>query len=165
MARPKPTILKKLSGTLRKDRTNDNEPQPEPLGKEIPKHLSKEAREYWRESFALLTKVRILTETDADSLALYCESKARWVHAKQKLEEDGLVIIAQSGFPVQNPYLQIANKCHEQMLKLLTEFGMTPSSRTKVNATPNGDKEINPFDEFDKKYPSKPIGKLSNQGA
>ena len=120
--RPKPTALKQLQGTLRKDRTNANEPKPGPLGKSIPDHLSKEAKKYWKESFKLLTRVGILTETDADSLALYCESKMRWVFAKKQLEKDGMVIIAQSGFPVQSPYLQILNKSHDQMLKILLEF-------------------------------------------
>ena len=162
--RPKPTALKQLQGTLRKDRTNANEPKPEALGKGVPKHLSKEARVYWRESFKLLTRVGILTETDADSLGLYCETKARWIHAKQKLAKDGLVIIAQSGFPVQNPYLQILNKAHDQMLKILLEFGMTPAARTKVNATSKDEDESDPWDEFMKKYPNKPIGKLSAHG-
>jgi len=144
--RPKPTALKQLQGTLRKDRTNANEPKPEALSKGIPKHLSKEARKYWQESFKLLDGAGILAVTDTDSLALYCETKARWIHAKKRLEKDGLVIKAQSGFPVQNPYLQIMNKSHEQMMKLIVEFGMTPAARTKVNATPKDDEEPNPFD-------------------
>ena len=44
----------------------------------------------------------------------------------------GAVIKAPSGFPVQSPFLAIANKAHEQMVKLLTEFGMTPAARTRV---------------------------------
>jgi len=162
--RPKPTALKQLQGTLRKDRTNANEPKPNPLSKGIPKHLSKEAKKYWKEIFKLLTRVDILTETDVESLSLYCESKARWILAKKQLEKDGLVIIAQSGFPVQNPYLQILNKAHDQMLKILLEFGMTPAARTKVNATSKDEDESDPWDEFMEKYPNKPIGKLSTHG-
>ena len=80
------------------------------------------------------------------------------------MAKDGLVIIAQSGFPVQNPYLQILNKAHDQMMKLLVEFGMTPAARTKVNATSKDEDESDPWDEFIKKYPNKPIGKLSAHG-
>ena len=148
MARPKPTILKKLSGTLRKDRTNASEPKPEPLLPASPSHLSKEARKYWKESYKLLSDTGILTKTDEDSLALFCETKARWIHAKERLAKDGPVIIAQSGFPVQNPYLQIMNKAHEQMMKLLVEFGMTPAARTKVHAVPTEPKEPNPFSQI-----------------
>ena len=106
---------------------NENEPEPEPLPSKPPVHLSKAAKRYWAEAFKLLVVVGVLTELDGDTLSLYCESKARWIHSKKQLEKDGLVIIAQSGFPVQNPYLQILNKSHDQMMKILIEFGMTPS--------------------------------------
>ena len=38
--------------------------------------------------------------------------------------------------PMQSPYLAIANKAMEQMRAMLTEFGMSPSSRTRVHVTP-----------------------------
>jgi len=46
------------------------------------------------------------------------------------------VIKSPSGFPIQSPYLAIANKAMDQMTKLLTEFGMSPSSRTCVAVAP-----------------------------
>ena len=145
--KPKPTALKALQGTLRKDRTNGDEPEPEPLQPDPPVHLSKEAKQYWKETFKLLAGVGVLTEMDADSLSLYCESKARWVHAKKQIEKDGLVIVAQSGFPVQSPWLQIANKAHEQMLKISAEFGMTPSSMSRICVAVKPEDE-NPFDSI-----------------
>ena len=163
--RPKPTSIKALQGTLRKDRTNEKEPQPEPLPPDPPDHLGKEAKKYWKETFKLLAGVGVLTEMDSDTLSLYCETKAKWVYAKKQLEKNGLVIIAQSGFPVQSPWLQICNKCFDQMLKISTEFGMTPSSRTRIKVEfPEKEdddpmavlrrsiagrrKKPNPFDEF-----------------
>ncbi len=130
--KPKPTALKMLEGTYRKDRASGKEPEPGPLTGNPPAHLNKEAKKHWKETFKLLAGVGVLTEMDADTLSLYCESKARWVYAKKKLEKDGLVITTQSGFPVQSPWLQICNKSHENMLKLAIEFGMTPSSRTRI---------------------------------
>jgi phage terminase small subunit len=47
----------------------------------------------------------------------------------------GLVVKAQSGFPVQSPYLSIANQQSDRMLRLLIEFGCTPSSRSRVTVT------------------------------
>jgi hypothetical protein len=43
---------------------------------------------------------------------------------------------APTGYPIQSPYVSVASKALEQMPKLLTEFGMTPSSRGRINATP-----------------------------
>ena len=41
-----------------------------------------------------------------------------------------------NGFPVQSPYLAVANRALEQLRSLLSEFGMSPASRTKVSASP-----------------------------
>lgn len=74
----------------------------------------------------------LMTEIDGAALALYCQSWARWVEAEDNLRKYGVVIKAPSGFPVQSPYLSIANKAMSQMTRLLVEFGMSPSSRTRV---------------------------------
>ena len=36
------------------------------------------------------------------------------------------------GFPILSPYWTIANNAMRQMLAFLTEFGMTPASRTRI---------------------------------
>lgn len=52
----------------------------------------------------------------------------------------GLVVKAQSGFPVQSPYVSIANVQSERMLRILAEFGMTPASRTRFTVSkPDGE--------------------------
>jgi P27 family predicted phage terminase small subunit len=43
---------------------------------------------------------------------------------------------ADNTFPGKNPYLSIAESCIDRMCKILSEFGMTPSSRARVKATP-----------------------------
>jgi phage terminase small subunit len=37
---------------------------------------------------------------------------------------------------MQSPYLAVANKSMEQMRQLLTEFGMSPASRTRLSVDP-----------------------------
>jgi len=39
---------------------------------------------------------------------------------------------------MQNPYLAIANKALSNVGKFLVEFGMSPSSRTRISATTAG---------------------------
>ena len=51
-------------------------------------------------------------------------------------EQYGVVIKGTNGFPMQSPYLAIANKAGEQVRLLLSEFGMTPAARSRVNAQP-----------------------------
>jgi len=129
---PLPSKIKKLRGTAQPCRMNENEPDPEPLPPDPPGHLSKDAKKYWKETFKLLASVGVLTEMDGDALTIYSQVKEKWVIATNHLRENGLVIKAPSGFPVQSPWLQIANKSYDQMVKLLSEFGMVPSSRTRV---------------------------------
>ena len=64
---------------------------------------------------------------------------------KTALRNHGLLIKAPSGYPIVNPYLSIANKAMLQIRAFLTEFGMTPSSRSRISAQPPNEE-----DEFEK---------------
>jgi len=101
-----------------------------------PAHLQGEARKEWWRTGRKLLDCGLVTEIDGAALALYCQAWARWVEAEANLSRFGVVIKSPSGFPIQSPYLAIANKAMEQMAKLLVEFGMSPSSRTRVAVTP-----------------------------
>ena len=134
--RPLPTKLKVVRGTLRRGRANAHEPA---LPVEIPRcpaHLSAEAKREWKRISRDLAGYGLLTRIDRAALALYCEAWGRWVEAERALRTYGVMIKAPSGFPMQSPYLAIANRAMEQIRALLTEFGMSPSSRTRVHATP-----------------------------
>lgn len=130
--KPKPTSLKLLQGNPGKRPIDDREPQPEVCVPDPPEHLSEAAREHWHQIAHELAEVGILTVLDQDALALYCEAYARWVNANQQIQQFGPLVKAPSGYPMQSPFLAIANKAFDQMRALLTEFGMTPSSRVRV---------------------------------
>jgi P27 family predicted phage terminase small subunit len=85
-----------------------------------------------------------MTEIDGAALAIYCQAWARWIEAEQNLVRYGVVVKSPSGFPMQSPFLTIANKAMEQMTRLLVEFGMSPSSRTRVTAVPRPEKQRPP---------------------
>lgn len=100
-----------------------------------PKYLDVEARREWRRLGAQLLRARVFSDVDAPALALYCMAHSRLVEAQNQLEHFGSVIDAPSGYLMPSPWLAIANKAHEQMNRLLVEFGMTPSSRARVTAS------------------------------
>lgn len=148
--KPKPTILRLLQGNPGKRELPKNEPKPaKPKGSvpKAPRHLTDAAKRQWRVVAKQLAGANILTELDAHALALYCEAYARYRNASEQIEKFGAVVKAPSGFPVQSPFLAIANKALEQMTKLMIEFGMTPSSRTRVH-TIGVEKEADPMDAF-----------------
>lgn len=98
-----------------------------------PPHLKGEARAEWDRITDELDQMGLLTTADRPGLALYCSAWARWIEAEGKVAELGLMVAApKTKTPMGNPYLSISNKAHEQMLKLLTEYGLTASSRTRI---------------------------------
>lgn len=101
----------------------------------MPDWLSPDAAKHWPAIAEQLHQVGLLTAIDVTALGLYCEAFARWKDANARIVKYGTVIKSPNGYPIQSPYLAIANKAHEQMTKLLAEFGMTPSSRSRVTVT------------------------------
>lgn len=131
--RPKPTKLKLLQGTQRSDRVNRQEPNSKLEIPSCPRHIQGESRREWKRITKELGAVGLVTRVDRAAIGAYCEAYGRWSEAVSKLHEKGLLVKAPSGYPILNPYLSIINSALDQMRKFLTEFGMTPSSRTRIH--------------------------------
>jgi phage terminase small subunit len=43
------------------------------------------------------------------------------------------MIKSPSGFPVQSPYVAIVNRQTEIMIRIASEFGFTPASRSRIS--------------------------------
>lgn len=138
--KPKPTALKKLAGNPGKRALNNGEPQPRVVLPPAPDHLKNDERIKWNELAKELHELGVLTSLDQDALAFYCVLFVRWKKAEQVVHEKGEIIKTTNGNIIQNPYLSIANRALEQMNKLGAEFGMTPSSRSRVKIE-SGDAE------------------------
>lgn len=135
-AKPKPTSLKLLQGNPGHRPLNPNEPKPRAVIPPPPEHVTGEARKEWFRISKQLHGLGLLTEIDRAMLAAYCIAWGRWVEAEQNLAKYGTVMLSpDKGWPVQSPYLAIANRAMEQMAKFLTEFGMSPSSRTRIQVS------------------------------
>lgn len=135
--KPKPTRLKLIAGTPGHRPLNDAEPQPELIDETLapPSWLSGEARVVWAREFPKLVRNNMIADVDLNAFARYCQACGRLVVAESYVAKQGEVLISPSGFPIQNPYLAVANKASEMAGKLETEFGMTPSSRSRVSTT------------------------------
>lgn len=140
--KPKPTHLKLLAGKPGHRQLPDAEPHPEVVDETVrpPEWLSGEGRAVWDVEFPKLVRNGIITEIDVGAFAKYCQAFGRYLSAESMVAKQGDVMIAPSGFPIQNPYLAISNKAQEQMHKAETEFGMTPSSRSRVSTGKLGKK-------------------------
>jgi len=133
-AKPKPTVVKVFEGNRGRRPLPENEPKPK-IAKRVPpapSYLPALAKKEWKRHAAELHRLGLLTDLDRPALEGYCQAYATFVEASQNIQKHGLLVKAQSGFPVQSPYLSIANKAMVEMRKWHCEFGMTPSSRTGV---------------------------------
>ena len=90
----------------------------------------------------------LLTEVDRAALAGYCQTWARWVQAEEEMRKPtfSMVTMTDSGYPVVSPWMGIASQAMKQMLRFLTEFGMTPAARSRVTVV--NEPEADPYEEF-----------------
>ena len=130
--KPKPKRLQLLQGRPGK-RPPANEPKPPPIAPECPDWLADEAKEEWRRVAPKLERLGLLTEIDRTALAAYCQEYARWVEAEAVLAEVGMVIETEKGYLYQRPELGIARKALQLIKSWCAEFGLTPSSRARMN--------------------------------
>jgi P27 family predicted phage terminase small subunit len=140
--RPKPTRLKVLTGNPGKRPLNEAEPRPEPCVPDCPTELSEVARREWERLVVELGPLRVITKLDRAALAAYCGAYALWAEATEAIQKFGAMIKSPSGFPVQSPYLAIANRQTEIMMRIASEFGLTPASRSRISAPTTDDPSL-----------------------
>ncbi|MBS4083291.1 MAG: phage terminase small subunit P27 family [Rhizobiales bacterium] len=92
------------------------------------------ARREWDRLVVELGKLRILTNLDRAALASYCGAYALWAEAMEQIQKYGAMVKSPSGYPQQSPYLTIANRQAEIMMRIASEFGFTPASRSRISA-------------------------------
>ncbi len=154
---PKPTIQKKLGGTLQPSRTNAQEPVPDVCLPLLPDWLSERGRQYWDTIGAVLLNMKVVTAGDGSALMLLVESLAEWAEARQAIigadGAPGLGLVyemqTEGGQTMRrpNPEVAMASDAMKRSLNMLREFGLTPSSRGKVSALGDGDGK-DPFAEM-----------------
>ena len=131
--KPKPTRLKVITGNPGKRPLNLDEPTPEPTIPDCPSELSPAAQAEWHRLAGELGKLRVLTNLDRGALASYCAAYALSAEAIEAIQKFGVMVKSPTGFPIQSPYVSIANRQAEIMLRIASEFGFTPASRGRIS--------------------------------
>ena len=132
--KPKPTAVKVLEGNPGKRPLNLYEPGPEKTAPECPSWLNDEAKEEWDRLADKMVNLGTLTEMDMAAFAGYCQSYARWKEAEEFIEKHGTIVKTPSGYWQQVPQVSIAQTNLKVMLKFCSEFGLTPSFRSRMIA-------------------------------
>ena len=141
-----------LTGNPGKRPLNEDEPKHEAKIPDCPPELSPSARKEWDRLAEELSALRMLTNLDRAALAAYCTAYALWAEANEAIQKYGVMIKSPQGFPIQSPYLSVANRQAEIMMRIASEFGFTPASRSRI-ATPSAHP---PYDLFNPGPPSAP---------
>ena len=95
----------------------------------------------------LLSQLGLISQLDMAGVAAYCVAFDRWAQAEKKVAKHGFIVMSpDKKFPLKSPYLCVAESAMEAMRKMLGEFGLTPTSRARlqVPAVPDA------LDEFER---------------
>ena len=130
--RPLPVNVVRLRGSTDAQAAKHAVPEPEIAIPDAPADISDDGREVWITFARQLAGMRVVTRADFAALQMLCESWVRWKSATRTVTETGFMVRSPNGLPMQNPMLSVANKAQDQCLKILAEFGLTPSSRSRL---------------------------------
>ena len=130
--KPLPTSLKQLRGNPGKRALNHNEPKPKATMPRSPRWLSPVAKCEWRRVAGELYRLGLLTTVDQTALAAYCDCYATWRAACEDVVRQGITVCNADGVDIKNPAVTVREKALEQMRQYMAEFGMTPSSRSRI---------------------------------
>jgi P27 family predicted phage terminase small subunit len=94
-----------------------------------------------------LYELGLLTELDRAALEMLCWSWSILVKASERLAAEGLTQVDRNGVVRVSPWVKIEAEAQKQLRALCAEFGMTPSSRSRIQVgAPR--KVPDPFDDL-----------------
>lgn len=148
--KPKPTAIKKAAGNPGKRPLNNLEAKFSPAMLTCPAFLNADAKAEWKRVTTELYNAGLLTTVDRSALVVYVESWAELIQAMKLIKKNplGMVCVTDKGNYVQHPAVGIKHKAMEMLLKSASEFGMTPSARSRVQAIEDGKQPLSLAEEL-----------------
>ena len=95
-----------------------------------------------------MEQIGILTEVDMAAFAGYCQAYARWKEAEEFITQHGSIVKTPSGYWQQVPQVSIAQTYLKIMNRFAEQFGLTPSSRSRIIAEENGSGEVDEMESL-----------------
>lgn len=141
--KPKPTPLKILEG-YKPYQINKDEPVIPVALLEAPDWLDTYGLEHWQELAPMLARAGLLTEGDRPALAQMCDD-----FSTIRKSIDGPDEIA-GDFDRMRSLMTSADKARDRYRRMLIEFGLTPSSRSRIKAP--AEKPKDELDVFEQEF-------------
>ena len=157
----KPSIMRYIEGTGHyRGGLPADEPTPDLLSPEAkpPAHLNEEEAKHWTATVGHLCRMRILSVADMSAIERYAQLRAIWDMAMRRGATDGWYTLRTKrdretgGEKVQSSseaaWLRTAKQIAPILLRLETEFGFTPSSRTEISTDANKRTNLDSIEAF-----------------
>ena len=100
----------------------------------------------WKHVVREMTAMGTAARVDNALLEKYCVTYSRWRHAEAEVAKQGAVVKSPNGYPIQNPYLAIANTASKQLDQMGDRLGLSPASRSRIQV--EQPRTADAFDKF-----------------
>jgi P27 family predicted phage terminase small subunit len=161
-----PTALRKATGRLSwKEKTQGKavaakEPKMRRARLDAPKWVSEKAREHWPRFAELVYSMGVLSQVDGGALEQLCEAYADFRNARAEMDKAvrtyGSLFVEHENMKTgvtsirTHPSVAMMSDADRRVHRWMTDFGLTPSSRTRVQTigdpTDIDDRASNYFD-------------------
>ena len=133
--RPTPRNLRLIRGMKDQTRHKPARPIVEPEVKipQPPDYLTADETDVFVVTARKLAGMRLMTESDVDAIVVYARNWVDAQTARRALGSSSMLVRSPNGYPIINPHLAIARKAEDRCLRIMAEFGLTPSSRNRVS--------------------------------
>jgi len=133
---PLPTALKVLEGNPGKRPLPENEPKPHEASLVCPDWLTDEAKTLWNKYALVMKDLGVFKQTDEMSFATLCQEMGRYIELQKIINErKGYTTNNIRGGSKPYPEMAMARECLKNIRGLMAEFGMTPSSRSRISVS------------------------------
>lgn len=133
---PKPTALKALEGNRGKRKPRADEPKPKIKIPTCPTWMPAAGKAEWKRIAKELASLGLLAEVDRAALIAYASAYAELEKSERELKKGHFVtaVATTTGrtYKKLSPWVKIRKDARKAMLEAIREFGMSPSSRTRV---------------------------------
>lgn len=136
----KPTALKLIQGNPGNRAINEEEPQPLKIfAPPAPTEFDEFHSAKWVSMCERLSACRVLTELDLDALEMYVRNWVTMHESLADMNERGTLLTTRTGGVIWNPSWTKYKHAERVCRVLQAEFGMTPSSRSGLVASADGE--------------------------
>ena len=149
-----PTHLRLVRGNPSKRPINNNEPKPPKGVPPVPKHFDKQGKYWFKRMAEELDAIGVISQLDARALELLVEAYTEYRHHCETLDREGYTYAVYSDDDADegkkreirmikpHPAAMMKADAWKRLRAMLAEFGMTPSSRSKVSKDKPDDDDL-----------------------